>query len=84
MRLKTEFDSLNINVNSNIKNKQINRIVVSMTFSAHLEYLFHLTCGDCKFYWTYASMDKLFDITKNQYNCPNCGCKSTVKLELEL
>ena len=55
-----------------------------MTFSAHLEYLFHLTCGDCKFYWTYASMDKLFDITKNQYNCPNCGSKSTVKLELEL
>ena len=29
-------------------------------------------------------MNKLFDITKNQYNCPNCGCKSTVKLELEL
>ena len=55
-----------------------------MTFTAHLEYLFHLTCDECKFYWTYASMEKSFDITKNQFNCPNCGCKSKVELQAEL
>ena len=55
-----------------------------MTFNAHLEYLFHITCGECKFYWTYASMDKAFDITKKQYFCPNCGSKNVVKLEEEL
>ncbi len=55
-----------------------------MTFSAHLEYLFHITCGECKFYWTYASMNKTFDITKKQYICQNCGSKNDVKLEEEL
>jgi hypothetical protein len=55
-----------------------------MTFMAHLEYLFHLTCEECKFYWTYASMEKSFDITKNQFNCPNCGCKGKVELQAEL
>ena len=55
-----------------------------MTFTAHLEYLFHLTCEECKFYWTYASMEKSFDITKHQFNCPYCGCKSKVELQAEL
>ena len=55
-----------------------------MTFSAHLEYLFHITCDECKFYWTYAAMEKKFDITKRKYNCPNCGHKDTIKLNDEV
>ena len=55
-----------------------------MSFTAHLEYLFHITCDECKFYWTYAAMEKRFDITRRKYNCPNCGHKDTIKLNDEV
>ena len=55
-----------------------------MSFSAHLEYLFHITCSECQFYWTYASMEKRFDIEKKDFYCPNCGRKNPVKLEDEV
>ncbi len=55
-----------------------------MSFSAHLEYLFHITCSECQFYWTYASMEKRFDIEKKDFHCPNCGHKNPVKLEDEV
>ena len=55
-----------------------------MSFTAHLEYLFHITCSECKFYWTYASMTKNFDIERRDFHCPNCGQKNRIKLEGEL
>ena len=55
-----------------------------MSFSAHLEYLFHITCSECQFYWTYASMEKRVDIEKKDLHCPNCGRKNPVKLEDEV
>ena len=55
-----------------------------MSFSAHLEYLFHITYSECQFYWTYASMEKRFDIEKKDFHCPNCGRKNPVKLEDEV
>ena len=55
-----------------------------MSFTAHLEYLFHITCSECKFYWTYASMTKNFDIERRDFHCPNCGQKSRIKLEGEV
>ena len=33
-----------------------------MSFTAHLEYIFHITCSNCKFYFTYAVMQKKFKI----------------------
>ena len=53
-------------------------------FSAHLEYLFHITCTECGFYWTYAAMQKGFDIEKRAYSCPNCGAKGKIALEDEV
>ena len=55
-----------------------------MSFTAHLEYLFHITCSECKYYWTYAAMQKNFNIEKRQYHCPNCGHKGKIKLEAEI
>ena len=55
-----------------------------MSFSAHLEYLFHITCSECKFYWTYASMEKSFDIEKRNFYCPNCGQKNRINIEAEV
>ena len=55
-----------------------------MAFAAHLEYLFHITCDSCKYYWTYASMTKSFNIEKKSYHCPNCGKKSKITLQDEI
>ena len=55
-----------------------------MSFTAHLEYLFHITCSECKFYWTYAAMQKNFNIEKKDYHCPNCGHKGKINLEDEV
>lgn len=55
-----------------------------MSFTAHVEYLFHITCSECKFYWTYASMQKNFDIEKNEFFCPNCGAKGKIALSEDL
>ena len=55
-----------------------------MVFSAHLEYIFHITCDECKYYWSHAVMQKDFDISKREYFCPNCGCKKMIKLQDEI
>ena len=52
-----------------------------MNFSCHLEYIFHLTCENCKFYWTYATMEKKIKIDKFEFFCPNCGEKGTINYE---
>ena len=52
-----------------------------MSFYAHIEYLFHITCSDCKFYWTYASMEKNFITKKRDFHSPNCGQKNRIRLE---
>ena len=55
-----------------------------MAFVAHLEYLFHITCDNCKYYWTYASMKKSYNIEKKSYHCPNCGERGKVILQDEI
>ncbi len=55
-----------------------------MNFSCHLEFIFHLTCKSCKFYWTYATMEKNFQIEKFKFFCPNCGEKGTINYEGKL
>ncbi len=55
-----------------------------MGFVAHLEYIFHITCSNCNYYWTYASMEKSFTIEKKSYYCPNCGEKGKIVLQNEI
>jgi len=55
-----------------------------MSFTAHLEYIFHITCNNCKAYFTWAVMNKNFKIDRGQYYCPKCGKKGSVELEKEV
>ena len=55
-----------------------------MSFSYQLEYIFHITCKNCKFYWTYATMEKNLNIKKLPFFCPNCGEKGVSTSENEL
>ena len=54
------------------------------TFSAHLEYIYHITCTKCKCYFSYAVMQKKFKIDRGQWHCPKCGAKGSIKLEEEI
>ena len=55
-----------------------------MTFSAHLEYIFHITWQSCKCYFTYAVMQKKFRMDRGEWFCPRCGQKGSVKVEEEV
>ncbi|MEM6587401.1 MAG: hypothetical protein AAF641_03055 [Pseudomonadota bacterium] len=55
-----------------------------MAFTAHVEYLYHITCKTCGFYWTYASMEKNFEIGKREYSCPACAEKGKIELQDEV
>lgn len=52
-----------------------------MAFKSHLEYIHHITCEKCKHYWTHATMDSKFDISRGEWFCPLCGTKGVVHLE---
>lgn len=55
-----------------------------MSFTAHLEYIFHITCVNCKCYFTYAVMQKNFKIDRGHWYCPKCGQKGNVKVHEEI
>ena len=55
-----------------------------MSFKAHLEYIYHITCNQCKGYFTYAVMHKKFKIDRGKYWCPRCGQSGKVNLEDEV
>jgi Zn finger protein HypA/HybF involved in hydrogenase expression len=48
-------------------------------FTHHKEIIWHITCDQCKFYWTYATMEEQFKITVLQLVCPQCGIESDWK-----
>ena len=52
-----------------------------MAFESHLEYINHITCQICKYYWTHATMDPKFEISRGEYHCPCCGRKGAVHQE---
>jgi len=41
-------------------------------FIAQKEILWHLTCTQCKFYWTYPTMEQKFQIDRGTWCCPKC------------
>ena len=55
-----------------------------MTFSAHIEYIYHITCNVCKSYFTYATMNKRECVDRGHWYCPRCGQKGSVKVEDEV
>ena len=50
-------------------------------FNAQKEIIWHITCSVCKFYWTYATMEDKYDITRGHFYCPGCGAKSSIKVD---
>ncbi len=64
-----------------MRNRRSNQ---SVTFSAHIEYIFHITCNVCKNYFTYATMNEKERIDRGYWYCPKCGQKGTIKLEKEV
>ena len=52
-------------------------------FTAHLEYIYHITCSQCKAYFTYATMNEKECIDRGHWYCPRCGVKGSVKVEEE-
>ena len=55
-----------------------------MSFKAHLEYIYHITCNHCKGYFTYAVMKKKFKIDRGKYWCPKCGQSGKIELQDEV
>lgn len=47
---------------------------------ASKEIIWHLTCGECGYYWTFPTMQTNQDITKLEFHCPLCGQKSHIEL----
>ncbi len=55
----------------------------TLMFKAHLEYIYHITCSQCKAYFTYATMNDKECIDRGHWFCPRCGVKGSVKVEEE-
>ena len=50
-------------------------------FKSHLEFINHITCSSCKHYWTFATMEPKFEISRGEWFCPNCGQRGAVHQE---
>ena len=53
-------------------------------FRAHCEYIWHITCAHCKFYWTMAVMKKGFKPDRGDYSCPRCHRKGRIEVDDEI
>ena len=45
-------------------------------FKAVKEIIWHLTCGSCKGYFTFATMEDKYCIDRSVFHCPHCGNKA--------
>jgi len=45
---------------------------VVVIFRAQKEILWHLTCTECKFYFTYPTMEEKYQIDRGTWTCPKC------------
>ncbi len=44
------------------------------------EIIWHLTCGNCHFYWTIPTMSEDQDISNREWSCPLCAQKSYIEM----
>ena len=40
------------------------------------ETIWHMSCGNCNYYWTVPTMNPADDPTRRAWHCPLCGVKS--------
>jgi hypothetical protein len=45
------------------------------------EVIWHLTCGECSYYWTYPTMQLDENINDKTFHCPLCGIKNQVTVD---
>lgn len=51
------------------------------TITASKEVIWHLTCGECHYYWTYPTMQMAEDVEGKVFYCPLCGVQSKVSVD---
>ena len=51
----------------------------NIMFKAVKETIWHLTCTNCKNWFTYATMEEKLCIERMQLHCPHCGKKGSAK-----
>lgn len=49
-------------------------------FHALKEIIWHITCPQCKFYFTYPTMENKYDPENGKWICPKCGHKDHAKI----
>ena len=60
-----------------IKYLEIN--IVTM-FNAVKEIIWHLTCAQCKGWFTFATMEEKYCIERTTFYCPHCGHKGRTEI----
>jgi len=48
---------------------------------ASMEIIWHMTCGECGYYWTYPTMNIKENPDSKSMHCPLCGTRSFIKTE---
>jgi len=46
-----------------------------------MEIIWHMTCGECGYYWTYPTMNIKENPDSKSMHCPLCGTRSFIKTE---
>ena len=47
-------------------------------FNAVKEIIWHLTCKDCKGWFTFATMEDKYCADRTTWHCPHCGTKGRI------
>lgn len=61
------------------------KAVIGINVMKHHEYtrelLYHLTCGDCKNWWSYATFETNYELANKAMSCPHCGSRAKIQLK---
>jgi len=52
-------------------------------FKAVKEIIWHLTCANCKGWFTFATMDERYCIDRATFYCPHCGTKARCEKKVD-
>lgn len=56
-------------------------LINSFMFKAVKEIIWHLTCGKCNNWFTYATMEDKMCIDRYNFHCPHCGTKGNCTID---
>jgi hypothetical protein len=54
-----------------------NQPVTHHTFSS--EIIYHFNCGECKNWWSYASIESRYSWQSSHMTCPHCGVNAEIR-----